>query len=140
MHKMRQKEASMKVKRDFWENICSTLCQVLSPEDYSNIMRVTDTSKDAEYQRSKRHLKKVLTNEKWKTETFTDRMIMKPAVSNLTSKNIDKNVTSLLNFEPNFIPAPKSIPYIEIITVIESQALNLVSGKKDTTAENLPDY
>ena len=67
-------------------------------------------------------------------------MIMNPAVSNLTSKNIDKNVTSLLNLEPNFIPAPKSIPYIEIITVIESQALNLVSGKKDTTAENLPDY
>ena len=30
-------------------NICSTLCQVLSPEDYENIMRVTDTSKDAEF-------------------------------------------------------------------------------------------
>ena len=25
--------------------------------DYKNIMRVTDTSKDAEYQNSKRHLK-----------------------------------------------------------------------------------
>ena len=30
-------------------NIFSTLCQVLSPEDYENIMRVTDTSKDAEF-------------------------------------------------------------------------------------------
>ena len=30
-------------------NICSTLCQVLSPEDYENIKRVTDASKDAEY-------------------------------------------------------------------------------------------
>ena len=38
-------------------NIFSTLCQVLSPEDYENIMRVTDTSKDTEYQKSKRHLK-----------------------------------------------------------------------------------
>ena len=38
-------------------NICSTLSQVLSPEDYENIMLVTDTSKEAEYQKSKRHLK-----------------------------------------------------------------------------------
>ena len=38
-------------------NICSALCQVLSPEDYENIMRVTDTSKDAEYHKSKGHLK-----------------------------------------------------------------------------------
>ena len=38
-------------------NICLTQSQVLSPEDYENIMRVTDTSKDAEYQKSKRHLK-----------------------------------------------------------------------------------
>ena len=30
-------------------NICSTLCQVLSPEDY-DIMWVTDTSREAEYQ------------------------------------------------------------------------------------------
>ena len=37
--------------------ICSTLGQVLSPEDYENIMPVTDTSKDAEYQKSKGHLK-----------------------------------------------------------------------------------
>ena len=41
-------------------NICSTLCQFLSPEDYDNITRVTDTSKDAEYQKSKRHLKEKL--------------------------------------------------------------------------------
>ena len=29
-------------------NICSTLSHVLSPEDYENIMRVTDTSKATE--------------------------------------------------------------------------------------------
>ena len=43
---------------------------------------------------------------------------MKPAVLNLTSKTIDENVTSLLNVGPNFVPAPKSIPYMEIITAI----------------------
>ena len=52
-------------------------------------------------------------------------------------KTIDKNVTSLLNLEPNSVLTPKSIPYKEIITAIESQVLNLESGKKDTSAQNL---
>ena len=62
---------------------------------------------------------------------------MKPAVLNVTGKIIDKNITSLLNSGPNFAPIPKSIPYLEIITAKESQALKLESGKKDTSAENL---
>ena len=37
--------------------ICSTLYRVLSPDDYENIMRVTDASKDPEYQKSKRQFK-----------------------------------------------------------------------------------
>ena len=65
------------------------------------------------------------------------RMIMKPAVLNLTGKTVDKNFTSLLNLGPDFVPTPKFIPYMEIITAIESQALKLESGKKDTSAENL---
>ena len=124
-------------------NICSALCQVLSPEDYKNIMRVTDTSKDTEYQKSKRHLKEKfqqLKNENQKHSQIVlnnKRTIMKPAVLNLTGKTVDKNVTSLLNLGPNFVPTPKSIPYMEIITAIESQALKLESSKKDTSAENL---
>ena len=62
---------------------------------------------------------------------------MKPAVLNLIVKTIYKNVTSLLNLGPNFVPTPKSIPYMEIITAIDSQALELESEKKDTSAENL---
>ena len=63
---------------------------------------------------------------------------MKPAVLNLTGKTVDKNVTSLLNLGSNFVPTPKSIPYMKIITAIESQALKLESSKKDASAENLP--
>ena len=62
---------------------------------------------------------------------------MKPAVLNLTGKTVDKNVTSLLNLGPNFVPTQAFIPHVEIITAIESQALKLESGKKDTSAENL---
>ena len=124
-------------------NICSTICQVLSPEDYENIRRNTDASRDAEYQKGKRHLKekfRQLKNGNQKRSQIilnNKRTIMKPAVLNLTSKTIDENVTSLLNVGPNFVPTPKSIPYMEIITAIESQALKLESGKKNTSAENL---
>ena len=124
-------------------NICSSLCQVLSPEDYENIMRVTDTSKDAEYQKSKRHLNEKLQqlkneNQKHSQKVLSNkRTIMKPAVLNLTGKTLDNNVNSLLNVGPNFVPTPKCIPYMEIITVIESKALKLESGKKGTSAENL---
>ena len=62
---------------------------------------------------------------------------MKPAVLNLTGKTIDKNVTSLLILGPNFVRTSKFIPYMEIITAIQSQALKLESDKKDTSAENL---
>ena len=55
---------------------------------------------------------------------------MKPAVLNLTGKTVDRNVTSLLNLGPNFVPTLKSIPYMEIITAIESQALKLESSKR----------
>ena len=123
-------------------NICSALCQVLSPEDYKNIMRVTDTSKDTEYQKSKRHLKEKfqqLKNENQKHSQIVLKNTRKNtrAVLNLTGKTVDKNVTSLLNLGPNFVPTPKSIPHMEIITSIESQALKLESSKKDRSAENL---
>ena len=72
-------------------NICLTQSQVLSPEDYENIMRVTDISKDAEYQKSKRHLKekfqqlKKKKNQKHSRIVFNNKCaIMKPAVLNLT--------------------------------------------------------
>ena len=62
---------------------------------------------------------------------------MTPTVLHVTGKDIDKNITSLINSGPNFVLTPKFIPYMEIITAIESQALNLESGKKDTSSENL---
>ena len=123
-------------------NICLTQSQVLSPEDYENIMRVTDTSKDAEYQKSKRHLKEKfqqLKNENQKHSQIVLKNTRKNtrAVLNLTGKTVDKNVTSLLNLGPNFVPTLKSITYMEIITAIESQALKLESSKKNISAENL---
>ena len=44
---------------------------------------------------------------------------------------------TLLNLGPNFVPTPKFIPNMEIITGIESQALKLESGKKGKSTGNL---
>ena len=105
-------------------------------------MRVTDTSKDAEYQKSK-HLKEKLQQLKNENQKHSQivlnnkRTIMKPAVLNLTGKTVDKNVNSLLNLGPNFVQTPKSIPYMEIITAVASKLLKLESDKKVTSAENL---
>ena len=92
--------------------------------------------------KSKRHLKEKfqqLKNENQKHSQIVLKNTRKNtrAVLNLTGKTVDKNVTSLLNLGPNFVPTPKSIPYMEIITAIESQALKLESSKKDISAENL---
>ena len=54
------------------------------------------------------------------------RKIIKPAVFKLTGKTIDKNITFLLKLGPMFVMTPKSIPYMEIITAIESRALKLL--------------
>ena len=90
-----------------------TLCQALSPEDYDKIMQVTDTSKDTEYQESKRPLKEKfqqLKDEKqnhWHIVPNNKHMIIKPAVLNLTGKNVEKNITSWLNLGPNLVSTPK---------------------------------
>ena len=89
-------------------NICSTLSQVLSPRDYKNIVRVTETSKDAEYQTRRRHLKEKsqqLKNEKQKRSQIVSsngRTIMKPAVLNLTGKTIDKKYYFFVKLRTRF--------------------------------------
>ena len=62
---------------------------------------------------------------------------MKPTVVNMTGKDIDKNVTSLLNLGTNFVRTLEFILLMKIIVATESQTLNLGSSKKDTSAENL---
>ena len=49
------------------------------------------------------------------------RTIMKPAVLNLTSRDIHENITSLLNLGPNSVQTPKSVLYMKIIITIESK-------------------
>ena len=80
----------------------------MSPRDYENIMPVTDTSKDAEYQTRRRHLKEKfqqLKNEKQKRSQIVSNnrcTIMKPAVLNLTGKTIDKEYYFFVKLRTKF--------------------------------------
>ena len=44
---------------------------------------------------------------------------------NLTSEEIPKHYESLLNLGPRYVPANKNLPFIGIITSIESCALDM---------------
>ena len=76
-----------------------------------SIITATASSKDAEYQKSKRHLKEKFQQLKNENQRHSQivlnnkRTIMKPAVLNLTGNTVDKNVTSLLNL--GFCPDTK---------------------------------
>ncbi|XP_065642690.1 uncharacterized protein LOC136074312 [Hydra vulgaris] len=58
--------------------------------------------------------------------------VIKPAILNLTNVTLDKSTTELLNLGPNFVPLQKKIPYMDIITNIETCALQLEKLKKPT--------
>ena len=45
--------------------------------------------------------------------------IMKPAVLNQIGKNIDRNITPLLNLRPNIVLTPKSIPCMDSLTTTD---------------------
>ena len=118
MHKIWQRKDSMKVRIEL---------QIFIQQSVKFCLQeITTLYKLLIYQKTlKRHLKEQfqqLKDEKRKRSQIVldnKRKIMKPAVLNLTGKNIDKNNAFLLNLGPNFVPIPKPIPYEEIITAIE---------------------
>ena len=42
--------------------------------------------------------------------------LIKPAILNLTKKEIPKHYQSLLNLRPKFVPMNKNLPFMDIIT------------------------
>ncbi|XP_065678099.1 uncharacterized protein LOC136093107 [Hydra vulgaris] len=58
--------------------------------------------------------------------------VIKPAILNLTNVTLDKSTTELLNIGLNFVPLPKKISHMDIITNIETCALQLEKLQKPT--------
>ena len=126
MHEMRQKEDSMKVRIELWifvqhpvkfclRKIMRTLCELLIHQKMLNTKRLNVI------------LKKSFINWKMKNRSIHIQFavsnnkltIMKPAVLNQIGKNIDRNITPLLNLRPNIVLTPKSIPCMDSLTTTD---------------------
>ena len=101
------------------EKIKLYLKSILSEERYIFIQNVTDNS------REKGSSKKILS-----TQLLQNKLI-KPAILNLPKKEVPKHYESLLNLGPKFVPANKNLPFMDIITLIESCALDMELNHKE---------
>ena len=115
----------------------------LSEEHYNTVLRVTESSREKKFVKTKNKLKnkfELLYTTKYKT-TFKDnnnaQKLVKNCVLNLVNNEIPKNQLDLLNLGPKFAVIPRNIPYMDIITTTEVEALNLEYKKQFAAAELL---
>ena len=62
---------------------------------------------------------------------------MKPVILNLTKEEIPRHYESLLNFGLKFVPTNKNLPFMDIITSIESCALDMEHNNIENEGETL---
>ena len=133
--KQRMNEATVKEKQ-----ICENLKRRINDEHFALIDRTTEKSKEKEFTKKKNHLinkfekLKNSTEKKGKQKTTS---YIKQAVINLTDIELTEEQMSLLNLGPNFVPATKRIPFMDIISATETCALDLENSSKETDAEFL---
>ncbi|MBY0580672.1 MAG: hypothetical protein K2P53_03190, partial [Rickettsiales bacterium] len=63
--------------------------------------------------------------------------LMKEVTLNLCTDNIPTHHKKLLNLGPKFVPIPKKVPYMDIISITEAAALKLKYSNKNTDANKL---
>ena len=133
--KQRMNEATVKEKQ-----ICENLKRRINDEHFALIDRTTEKSKEKEFTKKKNHLinkfKKLKNSTEKKGKQKTTSYI-KQAVINLTDIELTEEQMSLLNLGPNFVPATKRIPFMDIISATETCALDLENSSKETDAEFL---
>ena len=128
-------EATVKVKQ-----ICESLKRRINDEHFALIDRTTEKFKEKKFTEKKNHLinkfekLKNSTEKKGKQKTTS---YIKQAVINLTDIELTEEQMSLLNLGPNFVPATKRIPFMDIISATETCALDLENSSKETDAEFL---
>ena len=126
--KQRIHEAIVKVKQ-----ICENLKRRISDEHFALIDRTTEKCKEKEFTNKKNHLineiekLKNSTEKKGKQKTTS---YIKQAVIKLTYTKLTEEQMSLLNLGPNFVPATKRIPFMDIILATETCAFDLENSSK----------
>ena len=132
--KQRMHEATVKVKQ-----ICDNLKRRVKDEHFAIIDRTTKKSKEKEFTNKKNHLinkLETLKNNAGKKSKEKTTYI-KQAVINLTDTELTEEQKSLLNLGPNFVPATKRIPFMDINYATETCAIDLENSSKETDAECL---
>ena len=130
--KERMHEATVKVKQ-----ICENLKRRINNEHFALINRTAEKSKEKEFTKKKNHLinkfekLKNSTGKKGKQKTTSN---IKRAIINLTNAKLTDEQMSLLNLEPNFVPATKTIPATEcqLMSATETCAIDLENSSKET--------
>ena len=64
-------------------------------------------------------------------------LYIKQALINLTDTELTEEQKSLLILGPNFVPATKRIPFMDINSAAETFAIDLGNSIKETNAESL---
>ncbi|XP_065642453.1 uncharacterized protein LOC136074080 [Hydra vulgaris] len=75
-----------------------------------------------------------MTYNKQKQSNGLNKNIVKSGILNLSQTRLDTSTINLLNLGPNFAPSFKKLPYMEILTPIESFALHLEKKSKKSDA------
>ena len=130
--------------------LTSELKSILSDQDFASLMRITDSAKENIFKRTRAQLKdkfEQLRNIKYgnndangnsRQETIANELkLVKPAVLNLTQKEIPDKYDELLNLGPKFVPALSKVPFMEIMTSTEIAAQELNKQEKLVEAERL---
>ena len=115
----------------------------LSEEHYNTIINVTESSREKKFIKTKDKLKnkfELLYASKYKTtsnKVAKEEHLVKNCVLNLADSEIPQNHLDLLNLGPNFAVTPRNIPYMDIITTTEIEALKLEKKNQLASAELL---
>ena len=102
------------------------LQNILNEEDFSTTLRILESYREKVYTAISTRLRNKFDDLSGKDKQHNiQRSIIKPAVLNLTNKEIPQSQLDLLNLGPKFIPALKKAPILDIITATENAALQL---------------
>ena len=122
------------------KQICENLKRRTKDEYFALIDCNTKIFKEKYLKKNKNHLinkfeiLKNSTGEKSKQKITSN---IKQAVINLTNTKLTEEQKSLLNLGPNFVPATKRMPFMDIILAAETSRIDSEERIKETDAEFL---
>ena len=121
-------------------SVTTNLKEVLDEAHFTTVHRSTELSREKLYSSMSQRLRKKFdelrgihssaTAQGQRSEVTTTK-IVKDVVLNLTGKDMPENHQDLLNLGPNFVPALKHVPVLDIVTSTEKVALQIERNESD---------